>query len=196
MAAAATPYATQGGVLLDRLTTYFTENDYATLEQILPIINGVDDVSLRLVDWFVTNYAKKALTSYTNTSGRRFVVHVEYKLRLRSYRKRQFDPFCRWERIEIPYRDGTVVTTTIGQLNFFKWALDNKVIQFIRDNRKAVEADMNTRNSTARARPIAAASGSSISSDHNKTRRKRQELTTSPSKALSKQLMTIKMDFQ
>lgn len=187
-------YATQGGVLLDRLTTYFTDNDYAALDQILPIINGEDDVSLRLVDWFVTNYAKKALTSYTNMSGRRFVVHVEYKLRLRSYRKRQFDPFCRWERIEIPYRDGAVVTTTIGQLNFFKWALDNKVIQFIRDNRKAVEADMNTRNSTARARPIAAAGSSS--SDHNKTRRKRQELTTSPSKALCKQLMTIKMDFQ
>jgi hypothetical protein len=192
MAAAAT-YATQGGVLLDRLTTYFTENDYAALEQILPIINGEDDVSLRLVDWFVTNYAKKAVTTYTNTSGRRFVVHVEYKLRLRSYRKRQFDPFCRWDRIEIPYRDGAVVTTTIGQLNFFKWALDNKVIEFIRDNRKAVEADMNARNSTARARPSASASASG---DHNKTRRKRQELTTSPSKALCKQLVNIKMDFQ
>ena len=142
-------------MLLDRLTTYFTDNDYAALNQILPIINGEDDVSLRLVDWFVTNYAKKAITTYTNTSGRRFVVHVEYKLRLRSYRKRQFDPFCRWERIEIPYRDGAVVTTTIGQLNFFKWALDNKVIEFIRENRKAVEADMNARNSTARARPAA-----------------------------------------
>ena len=192
MAAAAT-YATQGGVLLDRLTTYFTDNDYAALNQILPIINGEDDVSLRLVDWFVTNYAKKAVTTYTNTSGRRFVVHVEYKLRLRSYRKRQFDPFCRWERIEIPYRDGAVVTTTIGQLNFFKWALDNKVIEFIRENRKAVEADMNARNSTARARPAASASGGG---EHNKTRRKRQELTTSPSKALCKQLVNIKMDFQ
>ena len=192
MAAAAT-YATQGGVLLDRLTTYFTDNDYAALNQILPIINGEDDVSLRLVDWFVTNYAKKAVTTYTNTSGRRFVVHVEYKLRLRSYRKRQFDPFFRWERIEIPYRDGAVVTTTIGQLNFFKWALDNKVIEFIRENRKAVEADMNARNSTARARPAASASGGG---EHNKTRRKRQELTTSPSKALCKQLVNIKMDFQ
>ena len=195
----AATYATQSDVLLDRLTQYFTADDYAALDQILPMINGEDDVSLRLVDWFVTNYAKKAVTTYTNSSGRRFVVHAEYKLRLRSYKKRRFDPFCRWTRIEVPYRDGALVTTTIGQLNFFKWALDNKVIGFIRENQKGVEADMNSRNSTARARPAnggtAASGAASGSATGNKTRRRRQELTTSPVKALCKQNVNVRFDF-
>jgi len=185
-----TGYATQREVLLDGLIRYFTHDDFATLDKVLPIINREDVVSLRLVDWFVTNYAKKALTTYHNQSGRRFVVHNEYKLRLRSYKKRQFDPFCRWDRITIPYRDGKEVITTVGQLNFFRWALENKVIDFIRENQKEIEADMNARNSTARAKPAVSGSGSG-----DKTRRKRQELTNSRVKGLSKQPVHITMDF-
>lgn len=183
-------YVTQRQVLLDRLINYFSTNDFAALDKVLPIINREDEVSLRLVDWFVTNYAKKTLTTYLNHSGRRFVVHNEYKLRLRSYKKRQFDPFCRWDRIEIPYRDNSVVTTTVGQLNFFKWALENKVIEFIRENQNAIETDMNTRNSTARAKPSLSSSASS-----DKTRRKRQELTSSRVKGLSKQPVHVTMEF-
>lgn len=183
-------YATQREVLLEGLVSYFSKDDFAALDKVLPIINREDEVSLRLVDWFVTNYAKKTLTTYLNHSGRRFVVHNEYKLRLRSYKKKQFDPFCRWDRIEIPYRNDTVVTTTVGQLNFFKWALENGVIDFIRENQKAIEADMNARNSTARAKPTVSGSGAG-----DKTRRKRQELTSSRVKGLSKQSATITMEF-
>lgn len=183
-------YVTQREVLLDRLVSYFSKDDFAALDKVLPIINREDEVSLRLVDWFVTNYAKKTLTTYLNHSGRRFVVHNEYKLRLRSYKKKQFDPFCRWDRIEIPYRDDTVVTTTVGQLNFFKWALENKVIDFIRENQKAIESDMNARNSTARAKPAVSGSGAG-----DKTRRKRQELTSSRVKGLSKQPAHITVEF-
>lgn len=189
--AAASGYATQSDVLLGRLIEYFSKDDFAALDKILPIINGEDEISLRLVDWFVTNYAKKALTSYNKASGSRFVVHAEYKLRLRSYKKRRFDPFCRHQRNEIPYRDGARVSTTIAQLNFFKWALENKVIEFIREHRKAIESDMNSRNSTARARP-AAASGATIG---NQTRRRRQELTTSPMRSMCRQNVTVKIDF-
>jgi len=185
---ARTGYATQREVLLDGLIRYFSKDDFAALDQVLPIINREDEVSLRLVDWFVTNYAKKALTTYHNNSGRRFVVYNEYKLRLRSYKKRQFDPFCRWDRITIPYRDGKEVITTVGQLNFFRWALENKVIDFIRENQKEIEADMNARNSTARAKPTISGSG-------DKTRRKRQELTSSRVKGLSKQSAHITMGF-
>jgi pimeloyl-ACP methyl ester carboxylesterase len=56
---------------------------------------------------------------------------VDYKLKLKAYSKKRFDPFCRWDRISIPYKDGTSIETTIGQLNFFKWALENKAIDYI-----------------------------------------------------------------
>ena len=191
-------YTTQQQVLLGKLKEYFSKDNFAAMDVILPIINGEDTISLRLVDWFVTNYAKKAWTTYKNKSGRRFVVHVEYKLRLNSYKKKRFDPFCRWERTEMPYKNGQSVSTTLGQLNFFKWAIDNKVIDFIRENQETIERDMNSRNSTARAKPKR---GDANSSDNagaapdKSTRRRRQELTTSPIRSLCRQETPITITF-
>ena len=42
--------------------------------------------------------------------------------------------------------------TTIGQLNFFKWVIENKVIEYIEEHYDAIEADMNNRNSTSKER--------------------------------------------
>ena len=200
-------YTTQQEVLLSQLKDYFSKDDFAAMDIILPIINGEDRISLRLVDWFVTNYAKKAWTTYKNKSGRRFVVHVEYKLRLNSYKKKRFDPFCRWERTEVPYKNGQSVSTTLGQLNFFKWAIENKVIEFIRDNQETIERDMNSRNSTARANPKRKVAeqashnseeritSASVSTQNRSTRRKRQELTISPIRSLCRQETPITISF-
>ena len=105
----------------------------------LGIINGESKISLRIVDWFVTNYAKKYYTIYNLERGEgrkifRFKVYVDYKLKLKAYSKKRFDPFCRWDRINIPYKDGMYIQTTIGQLNFFKWALDHNILKYIEDN--------------------------------------------------------------
>ena len=77
-------------------------------------------------------------------------VYFDYKLKLKAYSKKRFDPFCRWDRISIPYKNGTSIETTIGQLNFFKWALENKVIEYIEENYETIEKDMNSRNSTSK----------------------------------------------
>jgi hypothetical protein len=99
----------------------------------LNIINGNSKISLRIVDWFVTNYAKKHYTVYNimkmgETSETRIKVYDDYKLMLKSYSKRRFDPFCRWDRIMIPFNESSHVQTTICQLNFFNWAMENKII--------------------------------------------------------------------
>ena len=64
----------------------------------------------------------------------RFKVYFDYKLKLKAYSKKRFDPFCRWDRIIIPYNNTSSIQTTIGQLNFFKWALENRVIDYIDNN--------------------------------------------------------------
>ena len=120
-------YTTQNSLLLQKLVKFYKDNDY--LDVILPIINGEGKMSLRLIDWFVTNYAKKNFIVYnikTQTGARRFKVYVDYKLKLKAYSKKRFDPFCRWERITIPYDEENHIQTTIGQLNFFKWVLENE----------------------------------------------------------------------
>jgi len=132
------------------------------MDYMLRIINGESKISLRIIDWFATNYAKKYYTVYEiPNTGRRFKVYVDYKLKLKAYSKKRFDPFCRWDRITVPYKDGKYIQTTIGQLNFFKWALENNVIRFIEENYSNIEKDMNNRNSTSKSKSL---SGSSISS--------------------------------
>ena len=109
-------------------------------EYIYNIINS-KDLSLRIIDWFVTNYSKKMNTVYLNNNNQ-FNVYNSYKSKLKSFSKKNFDPFCRRDRISLEYDDFNI-QTTIGQLNFFKWAYDNNIINYIKDNYKNIEDDMN-----------------------------------------------------
>jgi hypothetical protein len=179
-------YSSQNTLLLNNLITYYQGND--NLERMLKIINGDVNISLRIVDWFTTNYAKKYYTVYDLPNGSRFKVYVDYKLKLRSYAKRRFDPFCRWDRISIPYKNDTHLQTTIGQLNFFKWAFDNNVIDYIESNYAAIEKDMNSRNSTSK-RKQAAATGT------QKIRKQREELSISASKTIKREDVQIVIQF-
>jgi len=62
--------------------------------------------------------------------------------------------FCRWERIQIPYGKDSSIETTIGQLNFFKWALENNIIDYIENHYQEIEEDMNNNNSLSRSKKI------------------------------------------
>lgn len=52
-------YSTQNDLLLNNLKDFYRDND--CLDEMLSIINGESKISLRIVDWFATNYAKKLL---------------------------------------------------------------------------------------------------------------------------------------
>ena len=179
----------------------FYEN-HENVVKMMRIINGESRISLRIVDWFVTNFAKKYYTVYDieerGYSGdleiKRFKVYNDYKLKLKAYSKRNFDPFCRWERITIPYDADNFMETTIGQLNFFKWAIDNRIIDHIQDNYDAIEADMNSRNSTSKRKsPIADLPASNTT--EGKTRKKREELSVSACKCIKKEMVKIVVKF-
>jgi len=178
-------YTTQNDLLLNNLMEFYKNEQYLT--KMLKIITGETKISLRIVDWFATNFAKKYYTLYGTDDGRRFKVYFDYKLKLKAYSKKRFDPFCRWDRISIPYKDGTCIETTIGQLNFFKWAIENKVINYIEENYDVIEKDMNSRNSTSKRKENA--------SDNAKTRKKREELSISASKSIKKEEVEIVVQF-
>jgi hypothetical protein len=179
-------YTTQNNLILKNLMLFYKQNN--NLEKMLNIINGESSISLRIVDWFTTNYAKKNYTVFDLVNGNRFKVYLDYKLKLRSYSKKRFDPFCRWERINIPYKDaGTYIQTTIGQLNFFKWAFENEVIKYIEENYSLIEKDMNCRNSTSKRKITVPAT--------TKTRKKREELSISASKTIKKENVEIIVKF-
>ena len=127
-------------ILLNILNNFFKNNDNY-LQDYLNIYYGRTNISLRIIDWFVTNYSKKNQIFY-NLNGNNLIVYLDYKSQLKAFTKKQFDPFCRRERINFYYSKNKFIKTTIGQLNFFKWAFENNIIDYIRDNYKQIENDM------------------------------------------------------
>ena len=187
-------YITQNDLLLKNLMIFYNTEENDNLDKMLRIITGESKISLRIVDWFATNYAKKYYTLYVieqtvENVARRFKVYDDYKLKLKAYSKKRFDPFCRWDRISIPYKDGNCIETTIGQLNFFKWALENKVVDYIEQNYDTIEKDMNNRNSTSKRKELL------LVGDNSKTRKKREELSISATKSIKKEKVEIVVQF-
>jgi len=171
-------------------------NQPGRIEEILPILTGTSPVSLRLIDWFVTNYSKKNNVSYpleetlpnTETKiARQFMVHFHYKRELKAYSKRLFDPFCRRERISFQVRGQPIEETTVGQLNFFRWALEKGVIAYILEHAADIERDMNAsfREHYSKEPEAKTATG----------RRKRKEMSTSAMKSVSLHEAAVMVSF-
>jgi len=186
----ATTLQTQNDLIMNSLTEFYENTD--NLQIMIGVINGETKISLRIIDWFVTNYAKKNYTIYEvplkkgdNIQQTRFKVFNDYKLKLKSYSKKRFDPFCRWGRISVPFNDKHM-ETTIGQLNFFKWAIENNILDYIRNNYDIIEKDMNSRNSTSR---------SIKGCKDKKTRKKREELSIHAVKSIKKESIDIIVKF-
>ena len=219
-------YNTQNDLLLHKVLRFYNDNNSENMDRMLSVINGTTNISLRIMDWFVTNYSKKHYTVYdligggggTGIPAKRFKVYVDYKLKLRAYSKKRFDPFCRWDRINVPYKNGTYIQTTLGQLNFFKWAIENEVIRYIQENYSAIEADMNIRNNTSRKIAKSHQTSSAtidgcelkIQTTHEDTpdtsdtatataaakqRKKREELSDSATRSIKKEFVNIVLTF-
>jgi len=189
---------TQNDLLMKNLLEFYKNHE--NLNKMMRIINGESKISLRIVDWFVTNYAKKYYTVYEIPSAsspntmNRLKVYNDYKLKLKAYSKKRFDPFCRWERITIPYDESSYMETTIGQLNFFKWAIENDIIHYIEANYDSIENDMNARNSTSKKR-ISLDDVPQVNDVNGKTRKKREELSISACKCIKKETVQIVVKF-
>jgi hypothetical protein len=132
--------------LLTSLNTYYT-SDHA-LQVLLNVTTETDSmkdkkISLRLIDWLVTNYSKSEHIVY-NVNDTMFNMHISYKNMLKAYSKRMFDPFKRHGRIyiECPRLPCGKLETTVAQMMFFKWAIDHKVIDYAIENRNAIKRHM------------------------------------------------------
>ena len=218
------------GLLMNKLTDFYNDNDI--VEELLPIINGTTKLSLRIIDWFVTNYAKKnnvvlyipklkpnkkigkktkkvPLSTHKNKpqleleiekadeSYEQFIVYIKYKLQLNAFSKKQFDPFCRRERIKFYYGPDKYIVTTVGQLNFFKWAIENGIIDYIKNNLDEIDADMNKniRKNYSGKKSVKKTSLSPKDDQSLKNRKKRRELSSCATKQLNRHSHNIVLSF-
>jgi hypothetical protein len=127
-------------LIIQSLQRFYSHRE--DIQEIVQHLQGTSDMSLRLIDWFVTNYSKTHNTSYI-LQGQEFVVYTNYKNQLKAYSKKLFDPFCRRERILFQIPDHEAFLTTVGKLNFFRWAIEKGVLDFIKGHQPDVEREMN-----------------------------------------------------
>lgn len=142
----------------------FFSTDRKYIETMLKIIDGESEISIRVLDWFVANYSKKNNIIYKikiNGVDSFFNVNIEYKNQLNGYSKQYFDPFCRKKKVIYCYKnnDGGKdinFVSSIGQLNFFQWAIRNKVIKYVEMHLKEIENDMKETSKKNKEKKIAA----------------------------------------
>tara|TARA_B100000035_G_C20993196_1_gene551218 strand:- start:827 stop:1387 length:561 start_codon:yes stop_codon:yes gene_type:complete len=183
------------GVLYDSLYRYYDNKN--NMNKFYDNIQGNQKISLRIIDWFVTNYSKKNNVFYEiyetsngdltfdsdeNRLHKQINIYHSYKSQLKSYSKKKFDPFCRRDRLNFECK-GCKVETTLGQLNFFKWALENLITDYILLHYKEIEEDMN----------ICYNNNKKLKKSHE--RKPRQELSKSASRGLNSSSHKIKLDF-
>ena len=136
-------------VLMNKIIEFYNNKD--NLNNFMSIINGKSYLSLRVIDFFVTNYSREREVMYNipkNNKTEKFMVYYSYKSQLKAYSKKRFDPFCRRERIlffidKYNSINNSPIRTTVGQLNFFRWAIKNNILEYITKNYESIENDMN-----------------------------------------------------
>ncbi len=127
----------KSAILLTSIDTFY--NNPENRATLLDILNKTGGISLRNLEWFITNYSKKNNLSYKTTDGKIFSVHCAYKSSLDGYSKKLFDPFCRSSKISytVPGTSNEI-HTTVAQLNFIRWCIKNNIIGYIRDHKNAL----------------------------------------------------------
>lgn len=120
---------------------------------VLRTVNGsAPPISLRALSWFVSNGIEDE------------DVRKDYEDQLRKYTRRRFDPFRRCDRLSLHLGPDSV-TTTIGQMNFFRWMIQRGLWKFVVDNSAKVSAEV-ARRCTSAARGGSSAKGASGESSH------------------------------
>ena len=185
-------------LLLESLRKFY-ENNY-NKKKLLSILSNDKKISLRSIDWFITNYSKKNNTYYIiyenlnknptfNSKNNIFKMNMNvfhsYKSQLKAYSKKKFDPFCRRDRILFKIDDEYSVETTLGQLNFFKWAISNMIVDYIELNKDEIEYDMNSSLKQMKMN----------SDKKDGSRKKRQELSLSATRGLSRNNVLVRLNF-
>jgi hypothetical protein len=176
------------------------------LSEIVALLQGTSEFSLRVIDWFVTNYAKTHSTAYL-LNGQEFLVYRDYKSQLKAYSKKLFDPFCRRERIYFQVPNHPPFLTTVAKLNFFRWAIEKDILTYIKGNQEAIEKEMNAAMKELAKMRTTPTTGSSTSStdtttttvstqsSRSTTRRRVSNKDSAPIKLMQKHTISTEMAF-
>lgn len=164
------------------------------LDKLIRTMQGNGDFSLRLIDVFVTNYAKKHNTSYM-LNNQDFLVYLNYKSQTKAYSKKLFDPFCRRERILFQCADKEPFVTTVGQLNFFRWAYEKDILKYIEEHVDEIRNEEKESRKAAGSNSTASSASTISIPSTGPSRRRRTEKIPANMKLIHKYDVEVVMSF-
>jgi hypothetical protein len=140
-------FKSKESIILESLLNYFEKEEHKRI--MIPIVTETSNISLRILDWFVTNYSKEHTKNIMkHPYFKDFDIYNSYKSQLKAYNKKLFDPFCRLHnnkninKFRFYHENSKFIITTTGQLNFFKWAIENKVIKYVEEHYSIIKKDL------------------------------------------------------
>lgn len=111
------------------------------------IISGNSKISLRILDWFVTRYSNRKKIMIRSSDNYALDIHIDYKAQLKTYKKKYFDPFKRGDKFNYVFSlTSQRIDTTIGQLNFFRWIVSRRIIEYVDSHYDELLGDMKLSN--------------------------------------------------
>lgn len=141
-------------LLAEKLAPFFTytnEPGKIPIQDTVYALNTKNfGISLRMLDWFLTNYTKEHRVRIIREDGSIFNVGESYKTALSEHRRNLFDTFRRLKPkqgiVKIFYKfknpetnETTEEYTTVGQLNFIKWAFQNGIFQYAKKKVRSIQ---------------------------------------------------------
>jgi hypothetical protein len=136
--------------LESQLGEFYSKKENA--ERVLPVLNRVSPVSLRLLEYFVVNFSKHSKVLYRH-HGQVIDVHDSYEAQLKTYHKAFFDPFKRSEKRTWDFAGQEKHDVTLGQLCFLKWVVVAGILDYLEANLQRVAESMKSYLSRPRDEP-------------------------------------------
>lgn len=137
---------------MSMLDEFYNNLDDNTIYKIIDIINRRSKISLRLIEWVVSKYSQNHVIEIYSNDGSPMNIYNSYHIKTKVYEKKYFDLFRRVNVITYKFKnnDNMKIETTISQLNFFKWLLENNIFWYIEENRDKLSKLMSSDNAIER----------------------------------------------
>lgn len=127
--------------LLDSILDWYNE-DETNVRRFVEVVKRKNGMSLRVIDWLVTNFSKVHSVVIDAPSGVPVDLNRDYQKNLNAYNKKNMDPFARRNKIKVSLFGQEERSSTVGQLNFFRWYYKNGINVYLNKHRAIVENHM------------------------------------------------------
>lgn len=120
-------YKSKSFIILQSVTFYFQKNKNNYF-QLINILQNKNKISINFINWFIAVYCNNNIIFINDK-----LISSSFKTANKYYSKKYFNPLKKGDNIKIMLNNAEL-ESSVCQLNFFKWAYTNNIIEYIEKN--------------------------------------------------------------